>query len=72
MFTDFTNADLTKSDLTNANVKGAIFKGAHLEGAVMICQELDMAQLDGAYYNFSTVWPEGFDPISKGAIFVYA
>ncbi|MCK5522901.1 MAG: pentapeptide repeat-containing protein [Thiomargarita sp.] len=72
MYTDFSNANLYKSDMTNANITGAIFKGAHLEGALLLCQQLDKARLNGAFYDVSTVWPEGFDPTSKGAILISA
>jgi uncharacterized protein YjbI with pentapeptide repeats len=68
MYADFTDAILTKSDMTNADVTGAIFRGAHLEGAVMLCQGLNKAELDGAFYDSETGWPLGFDPVLSGAI----
>ena len=68
MHTDFSNADLSSADMTGASVTGAIFKGSRLDGAVMLCQGLEDAKLDGAVYTDLTVWPEEFNPVQKGAI----
>jgi uncharacterized protein YjbI with pentapeptide repeats len=53
-----------------SNIKGANFKGAHLGGAKMLCLGMDEAELDGAFYDEETVWPNGFNPQLKGAVLV--
>lgn len=68
MYTDFSNADLSSADMTDANITGAIFKGARLDRTVMLCQGLDDAKLNGAFYSDLTIWPEEFDPTQKGTI----
>jgi len=70
MYADFTGSNLSKSDMTDADVLGAVFKDADLKGVVMLCQNLDKADLGGSFYNVKTVWPEGFDPLTKGAILI--
>lgn len=51
-------AKLDGADLTRADLRGADLAGASLNGA----------NLSGAFYNDATVWPEGFDPATSGAI----
>lgn len=36
----------------------------------MLCERINEALFEGAYFDVYTKWPEGFDPISKGAILV--
>lgn len=46
-----------------ANLSNASFVGANLVGAdLSAAHNLDDANLEGVYYNDSTVWPEGFQP----------
>lgn len=67
---NFTNANLEQSDLTGADIGGANFKDARLFGAKMLCDRIDSAIFEGAYFDKSTKWPEEFNPINKGAILV--
>ncbi len=61
---DLSKADLSKADLSKANLRGANLYRAHL----------DMVDLRGARYTKNakdirdTIWPEGFDPDTEGAI----
>lgn len=48
------NADLTEADCTGADFRGADLRGANLTGAV-----LERADLRGAQWDDTTVWPEG-------------
>ena len=50
---DLTGASLRKSDLRWISLRGAI---------------LDGADLTGALYDDYTVWPDGFDPVGRGAV----
>lgn len=66
------------ANLLNANLKGAQLIGVELRGANMAYADLSGANLQdtslmwtrlrGATYNEETLWPEGFDPISAGAV----
>lgn len=55
---NLSNAKLIKTNLKNANLIGSKLKSADLTGV----------KLDGAVYNNTTEWPEGFDPKSHGAV----
>lgn len=68
-YTVFKNASLIKADLTGADVREADFQEAVLFGAVLRCSELNRASLQGALFDESTIWPEGFDPLQQGAIY---
>lgn len=56
--TDLRNTLLKEADLTGSNLIGAKLEGCRLSGAI----------LKDALYSKSTVWPEGFDPKSHGAM----
>ena len=58
-----TRSNLTDANLTDANLRGASLRGAYLGGA-----SLRGASLRGASANRLTVWPDGFDPATKGVI----
>jgi hypothetical protein len=65
--------DLSKVVLMDANLKDAQLIGANLSDAVLFRADLsgtDLtgANLEGAYYDASTTWPEGFDPSEAGAV----
>jgi hypothetical protein len=62
------NADLTKADLSGANLTGADLSDANLSGANLRGANLIGADLNGALYDDLTIWPDGFDPPSAGAI----
>jgi uncharacterized protein YjbI with pentapeptide repeats len=52
--------DRNRAYLRITNLKGANFKGANLTGANLI----------GVRADKDTIWPEGFDPVAAGVIFV--
>ncbi len=59
------NADLTGASLVNASLKNAGLHGTTLRGA-----DLTGVDLTGAKYNAATIWPDNFDPASRGATFI--
>ncbi|HEX8703951.1 MAG TPA: pentapeptide repeat-containing protein [Myxococcaceae bacterium] len=56
-------ANLQEADLFLASLQGADLRGADLRGA-----SLHEADLEGAQYDHSTQWPQGFDPKAQGAL----
>jgi uncharacterized protein YjbI with pentapeptide repeats len=62
------SADLSRSDLTGANLEGAGLEGANLEGANMQGSNLRGAVLLNAFYDETTIWPNGTDPSALGAV----
>ena len=56
---DLSHANLSRTQLNFADLRGADLEGANLSGAVLI----------GALYDDSTVFPEGFDPESRGMVY---
>jgi hypothetical protein len=67
--TVFHKADLRGADLSDANVRKADFSQARLEGANMRVRGLATADLK-ATFDDSTLWPDNFDPIKAGAVFI--
>ena len=75
---DLRDADLWGADLGGADLGGANLRGANLGGAALWDADLGDADLRGANLrgaNFGgasanrlTVWPDGFDPATKGVI----
>lgn len=75
---DFAYADLTSASLARANLERATFGAANLASANLVeaklksadlkNAKLDQAVLTGAVFDAETQWPEGFDPVSHGAI----
>jgi len=63
-------ANLYRTDLTGTRLDGADLTMANLVGANLNKASLVGARLDGAHYDEQTTWPEGFDPIARGAIFI--
>ena len=61
---DLSEADLSKATLTEAVLVGANLAGADLTGANLTGANLTMAKADE-----TTIWPEGFDPVTAGVIF---
>lgn len=67
---DLINADLSWStwgvvDFSNADLSGANLNNAGLSEAI-----LNNTNLTGATYTAETIWPNGFDPPTAGAILV--
>jgi len=56
-------ANLKQVDLAGANLRKANLVGTNLEGA-----DLENAVLEGVVYDSTTIWPEGFIPISDCSI----
>jgi uncharacterized protein YjbI with pentapeptide repeats/uncharacterized protein YjdB len=54
---------LEGADLTDANLSNASLDRANLSGAIVT-----RAVFTGAFFNATTVWPAGFDPVAAGAI----
>jgi len=77
---DLRGADLVETSLQETNLEGAILsyarmRKADLRGANLTNAKLDSADLRNAIltktkFNSNTVWPDGFDPVAAGAIFV--
>ncbi len=57
----FRNANLIEADLERANLRGADLRGADLRGA-----NLTQTELEEAYFNPSTYFDAGFDPVNRG------
>jgi len=63
---NFEQAKLINADLSN--IAYANFNHTNLIGAVLLCERINEATFSGAIFDSSTKWPQGFDPISFGAI----
>jgi uncharacterized protein YjbI with pentapeptide repeats len=59
------NASFFQADLTGANLEGADLQGADFTEA-----ELAEADFGGARYDRRTRWPDGIDPLERGAVLV--
>ena len=64
----FAGADLGDANLRDADLWGAYLWGATLWGANLGGANLRGADLGDASANRLTVWPDGFDPATKGVI----
>ena len=62
------DADLRGTYLRDADLRGANLGGANLGAAYLRGAYLGGAYLRGASANRLTVWPDGFDPATKGVI----
>ena len=62
------DADLRGTYLRDADLRGANLGGANLGAADLRGAYLGGAYLRGASANRLTVWPDGFDPATKGVI----
>lgn len=66
-------ADLESANLLGANLQQASLRSANLAWANLLWANLEgtdlkFADLNHATYNQHTRWPEGFDPVSVGAV----
>ena len=76
--TDLSYGDLTGANFTDANLENALlmdttsmlvnFTRANLVGVDLRNAYLLSAVFTGATYDRSTMWPDGFDPVARGAI----
>jgi uncharacterized protein YjbI with pentapeptide repeats len=62
---DFRNANLTWCNLRGANLFAVDLRGANLAWADLREADLREVNFVGAYYNFRTQWPVGFDPAAR-------
>jgi len=76
-FTDFSDtyminqgsrggANLSKASFKGANLKGTNFQGANLKGANLQESNLKDAYPQGANYDWTTRFPNNFDPVKSG------
>jgi uncharacterized protein YjbI with pentapeptide repeats len=63
-------AILDNADLRGVNLQGATLLGADLRGADLREAILFQTELRGATYNRATRWPEGFESLGIGMIYV--
>jgi uncharacterized protein YjbI with pentapeptide repeats len=61
----FCGAFLSHAKLENAHLAGANLMAAKLDGA-----SLKDTDVTGAIFDRETVWPAGFDPRGRGAVFI--
>ncbi|MEO1133116.1 MAG: pentapeptide repeat-containing protein [Cyanobacteria bacterium J06639_1] len=61
-------AILWKADLSQAHLRGTSFRRAILAGADLRSKHLWRSQLEGAYYDANTLFPQGFDPLAAGML----
>ncbi len=67
---DFTREEVIQVVLDGRKCKGADLRGINLCDADLRGIDLTGANLRGARYNANTKWPEGVDPVAKGAVMV--
>lgn len=77
---DFSGAYFKHAVLEGANLRGAIFTGANLKGAnlertdmrgALLCgADLCDASISYSVYDETTVWPDNYDPVTRGAIYL--
>jgi hypothetical protein len=65
---NLSNANLIKANLIKANLSFADLSGADLSGANLIYANLGGAALLHSRYSARTKWPDGFDPVARGAV----
>lgn len=65
---DFSEADLSMSDLQGADIGSACFEKTNLCGVNLAVKKIGEAVFFNATYDDKTIWPEGFNPESHGAI----
>jgi len=64
----FDFADLRNADLDGSDVWDASFDHARLQGTRLTCQRIDSASFAGAEFDNKTIFPDGFDPKSRGLV----
>ncbi len=64
--TKLESAFLINANLQDASLRGAKMEYAFLTGANLKNADLRDANLQNTYYDSSTVWPDGFDPVAAG------
>jgi uncharacterized protein YjbI with pentapeptide repeats len=66
----FENADLSGADLKDADMMHASFENCNLCRTIMLGKNLENATFTGAKFDRHTVWPEGFNPLERGAVLI--
>jgi uncharacterized protein YjbI with pentapeptide repeats len=64
----FEHANLIGANLTGADLGFASLKYANLSGAICLADRLEEAELDGAWFDKTTIWPKGFDTGASGLV----
>jgi hypothetical protein len=64
----FSNAQLYGTNFRGARFKDVLFDEALIIGADFSQAEFILCNFQGAQFDPTTRWPEGFDPVSEGAI----
>jgi len=77
---NLSDAFLSNAILLGANLRGADLSGAYLDdaylslsnyaGSALSAKSMIKAELFGPKYDTATIWPDGFDPESHGAILI--
>jgi uncharacterized protein YjbI with pentapeptide repeats len=80
-YTNLRKANLSGANLDCAHLDSAKLDGVILRGAILTQVNLSDTDLrntdlrdvnmERVYYNDSTQWPDGFDPVASGAILIY-
>ncbi len=66
----FSNAQLYGTNFQLARFKDVLFDEARIIGADFTGAEFILCNLEGAVFDATTRWPDGFDPIAHGAILI--
>lgn len=67
-YANFEEADLTGVDFSGNVIDGVSFIRANLSGARMSWSSYEDPKLNGAVFDRTTTWPEGFSPVIHGAV----
>jgi uncharacterized protein YjbI with pentapeptide repeats len=66
--TNFTGANFRNANLSNTQSRNANFTDANLDGTNFHGATITGTTFTNASFNLSTIWPDGFDPVSAGAV----
>ncbi|GAB4206730.1 MAG: pentapeptide repeat-containing protein [Roseiflexaceae bacterium] len=66
----FSGSDLRFANFFGADLNEVIMNGTDLRGADLRVKNIIFATFNDSIYNIETIWPEGFNPVDAGAIFV--
>jgi uncharacterized protein YjbI with pentapeptide repeats len=69
---DLSCTNLNRVNLSRANLTSAVLSGADLRSAYLFEDDEEdkpsCAEMSGVIYDLETKWPQGFDPVSVGAV----